>query len=69
MDNIRKYAKFVVALLTAAVGAVTQFALPIPEEVVGYVQLVIAVLGAVAVFGVPNSDPEADPEYDPEYEG
>lgn len=68
MTNIRRYAKFIAALLTAALAAVTEYALPVPEQAEGWVQLVIALLGVVAVWGIPNAtaDPDSDPQYDPE---
>jgi hypothetical protein len=60
MNQIQRYAKFIVAILTVAVGAAVDLALPIPEDVIGYVRFGIAVLGAVAVYGVPNATPDAD---------
>lgn len=57
IDRIRPYAKFVAAILTAVLTGVAQFALPIPDSLTRWIQLAVVVAGAVAVYGVRNSEP------------
>lgn len=54
ITKIQEAAKFVVAILTVVVTAGVGF---IPEPWIGWVQLVIGVAGAVAVYKVPNLAP------------
>jgi len=49
--KIQAYAKFIAAILT--VIATTGVGL-IPGQYIDWVQLVVAILGAVAVYAVPN---------------
>lgn len=48
-----KYAKAVVAIVTAALLAVKE-ALPLTDAQNSWVTIVLALLGAVAVYAVPN---------------
>lgn len=51
LEKIKQYAKFIAAILTviAASGAGL-----IPAEWAPWLQLAVAVIGAIAVYGVPN---------------
>lgn len=49
-----KYAKSIVAVVTAGLMALQQ-ALPLTDEQRGWVSIALAVLGAVAVYAVPNA--------------
>lgn len=53
-QKIQEVAKFVVAIATVIVTAGVGL---IPGEFIGWVQLGIAIVGAVAVYGVPNKTP------------
>jgi hypothetical protein len=52
MTKIHEYAKFAVALLTVLTTAGVGL---IPGEFIDWLQLVIALIGAVAVYAVPNA--------------
>jgi hypothetical protein len=55
----QSYAKFIAAILTVIVTAGVGL---IPVGWIGWVQLVVAVLGAIAVYAFPNATPtEKDP--------
>jgi hypothetical protein len=60
--KIQAYAKFIAAILTVIVTAGAGL---IPVGWIGWVQLVVAVLGAVAVYAIPNAAPVAPVEVDP----
>jgi len=49
--KIQAYAKFIAAILTVIATAGVGL---IPGEYIGWVQLVVSILGAVAVYAVPN---------------
>lgn len=55
MQKVREYAKFIVAIITAAVNAGALALLP--DDVKVYVSIVLAVAGAIAVAAVPNAQP------------
>lgn len=63
IGRVRPYAKFVAAIVTAALAAIVQFAVPVPELVTKWLQLGVAVLGAIAVYAVPNASPEGEPQH------
>lgn len=52
-----RYSKAIVAALTAGLMAVQQ-ALPLNDEQRGWVTIALAVLGALAVYAVPNTPAE-----------
>lgn len=52
-----KYSKAIMAALTAGLMAVQQ-ALPLSDEQRGWVTIALAVLGALAVYAVPNTPAE-----------
>ena len=54
IQKIQVYAKFIAAILTVIVTSGVGL---IPGEYIGWVQLVVAVLGAIAVYAVPNAEP------------
>ena len=57
MTKIRAYAKFIAALLTVLVTAGVGL---IPAAGLDWVQLAIALIGAVAVYAVPNTSDGID---------
>ena len=59
MKQAQKYAKFIAAMLTVLVTSGVGL---IPGEYTGWLQLVIALVGAFAVYQVENVDPDA-PEH------
>lgn len=56
MSKIAQYAKLIAAILTVLVTAGVGL---IPVNWIGWVQLAIAVLGAVSVWAVPNAITDA----------
>ena len=54
--TIQKYAKFIAAILTVLVTAGVGL---IPAAGLDWVQLAIALIGAVAVYAVPNTSTDA----------
>lgn len=54
-----KYAKFIAALITAGLLAAQQ-ALPLTEVQRGWTTVILAVLGAVAVYAVENKPASAE---------
>jgi hypothetical protein len=52
MTKYQEYAKFIAAILTVLVTAGVGL---IPGEFIDWLQLVIALIGAVAVYAVPNA--------------
>lgn len=67
MNKIGQYAKFIAAILTAAVNAGVLALVPEPAKT--YVAVLVAVVGAAAVYAVPNAKPLDDPEDFPSVEG
>ena len=59
MTKISAYAKFIAALLTVLVTAGVGL---IPAAGLDWVQLAIALIGAVAVYAVPNTSDGTDAE-------
>ena len=57
MEGMQRYNKFIVAMLTAGVVVLTPF-IPGIEEVANaeWIQSAAAILGAVAVYAIPNKD-------------
>jgi hypothetical protein len=55
IQKIQESAKFLVAVLTAITTAGVGL---IPGQYIGWVQFAIAILGAVAVYAVPNKPAE-----------
>lgn len=55
MATIQKYAKFIAAIITAIVAAGAGL---IPVDWNGWLQFAATVLGAIAVYAIPNVDPD-----------
>lgn len=58
MEKLKPYAKFVAAIATAGLIAAQQ-ALPMPAAAHGWVSVALAVLGAIAVYQIPNTPRQA----------
>jgi hypothetical protein len=54
-EKFQPYAKFIVAILTVLVSAGVGL---IPADFIAWLQLVIALIGAYAVYAVPNTSSE-----------
>ena len=54
LEKIKPYAKLAAYVLTVIVSGVADYALPIPEQIIGWIQLAIVLLGGLAVYRVPN---------------
>jgi hypothetical protein len=67
MSKISYYAKFVAAILAAAAVAVVQYGIPVPVQVQQWLSVAAAIIGAVAVYAIPNRQdvrPLANPDPD-----
>jgi len=66
MDKLKKYAKLIAALIGAAINAGALSL--VPEKYQLLVGVIVAMLTALGVYAVPNTDgtdPETDPDYEP----
>lgn len=62
MRNVQKYSKLIVALVGVAYALIKMMDIELPITETALNELVISILIAFGVWGVPNKQPEQTPE-------